>query len=281
MQTAPLDLVAQTLLLASAVLYGLGVRRLKAIGRRWPATQTGLFMGGLVTIWVAVGSDLASYDDTVVTVHVVQHLLLMMVAPPLLVAGRPLVLATQALARRGQVRITRLWRSPTMRLLRHPVVGWALYMGSMYALLVDRPVYDYVVTHPLVHDATHAGLLAVGVLYFESLLGPAARLSRPGRVMAVIANMPFEVLVGLWLHYRTRSVAPGISTLADTQRAGEAFIVGATLLSTLCLVAIVAEWCSAAWREEKRAAARTISSGWSTPWWVTGSGTAAPSTDPQ
>ena len=269
MQTGPLDLSGQALMAAAAAWCLFSARRLHARGRRWPARRTAAFLGGLAVAWVAGGSRLAAYDDTSVTAHVVQHVLLMMVAPPLLVLGRPLVLASQAAGRRTQVRLARLAHGGLLRLATNPLVTWIVYLGSMAAMLANRTVYDYLVGHPLAHAAAHVWALTAGVLYWESLLGaPAGRLSYPLRVVSVLANMPFEVLVGLWLRYQLAPLDPAV-TLADTQRAGEAFVVAATLVSTVWLVAIIWQWAGRAIREERRAAVAPRSGEWTTPWWVT------------
>jgi cytochrome c oxidase assembly factor CtaG len=268
-QTGPLDLLVQVLLAVTGASYLWGVRRLGRVGRLWPVARSAAFAGGLLSIWVAVGSGLARHDDTNVTVHVAQHLLLMMVAPPLLVLGRPILVAVQAARRPGQVRITHLLHSRTVRVAGHPVLAWAVYLASMYAMLANRPVYGFLVDHPLCHDAGHAGLVLAGLLYWEPLLGGglARRMGPPSRVVSVLANMPFEVLVGLWLRYQTRPI-DRLNTVADTQRAGEVFIVGATALSTLWLAVIVTQLGAAAWREERRAALDPGPAVWSTPWWA-------------
>lgn len=269
-QSGALGILAQACLAATAVLYLLCLRRLHIRGRRPPARRTVCFLAGLFALWVAVGSGLAGYDDTNVTAHVVQHLLLMMVAPPLLVLGRPVVVVLQAAGRSGQSRLARALASWPARVLTHPLLTWAVYLAAMALMLADRSVYQYLVQHPLTHDATHVAMLATGVLYWEPLLGGTARgrpVSQPVRVMSVLANMPFEVLIGLWLRYQVAPLGPS-GTVADTQRAGEAFVVGATLLSTVWLGAIVWQWAAAALREEKRAASRTPAAEWTTPWWV-------------
>jgi putative copper resistance protein D len=267
-QTSNLDLLAQALLVVAAAGYLILVGRLSGKGRGWAKRRSAAFLSGVLCVWVAVGSGVAGYDDTNVTVHIVQHLLLMSVAAPLVVLGRPLVLATQAASHRMQVRLTSLMRGRAWRAVTNPVVAWMAYLGLMWAMLGNRAVYDYLESHPLVHDASHVVILTVGVLYWEPLLGATtARLAHPVKVVLVLANMPFEVLVGVWLRFQLRPIT-GFNTLSDTQRAGEAFIVGATLASTVWLAVVVGRWAAAAWREEQRALRRPVVEGWTTPWWA-------------
>ena len=81
-----------------AALYVWGV---VGVGRRhparpWPRWRTGIFLGGLLVIVLATESGVGTYDDTLFWDHMIQHLLLIMVAPALLVAGRPVTLLMHA-----------------------------------------------------------------------------------------------------------------------------------------------------------------------------------------
>ena len=90
-QFAPLVNAGLTVL---AIGYATGAWR---VGQRhprrpWPAARTGAFLAGLAVIVVATQSSAGVYDDTLLSAHMVQHVLLIMVAPPLLIYGRPLTL---------------------------------------------------------------------------------------------------------------------------------------------------------------------------------------------
>ena len=98
-----------------AAAYVIGVRRLHAHGRSWPATRTAAFLSGLVVVLVATESGVAAYDRVLYSLHVVQHILLGMVAPLLLVLGAPITLALQAGSRASQRRILRVLRSVPAR----------------------------------------------------------------------------------------------------------------------------------------------------------------------
>lgn len=161
-QTSNLALAAVTADIVAVAAYLAGVRRLAARGRRWPVSTTAAFITGVGCIWIAVGSGLAAYDDVSAPIHVVQHALLMMVAPPLMAIGRPITLAIQASPRRAQVRIVKVVHSRGGAGLTNPLACWSLYYGSMSACFLDRRVYDYLLNHPLAHDASHVGLLVIG-----------------------------------------------------------------------------------------------------------------------
>lgn len=260
-------------LVAVVAGYAVGVGSLRRRGRRWPPWRLAAWCAGTGALWVALGSSaIAGRDDTNVAAHLLQHLLLMMVGPPMLVLGRPLVLLSQSASRRMQSRINRLLRSGAVAVVTSPWLTWPLYLGSMYVMITDRSVYDYLILHPVAHHASHLALLTVGCLYWQPLLDPGVgrRPSDPARILAVMANMPFEVLVGLWVRFQGRPLGPGV-TLAGTHRGGELFVVGATMTSTVWLAVIVVQAARTAWREEKRGRRRLATgdpTAWSVPWWV-------------
>src|SRR5689334_18236021 len=87
------------------------------VGRRhparpWPRRRTLAFLLGLAVIAIAVQSSAGAYDDVLFSAHMVQHLLLIMAAPPLLVYGRPVTLLLHATRNPVHTRVKRVLRSP-------------------------------------------------------------------------------------------------------------------------------------------------------------------------
>jgi cytochrome c oxidase assembly factor CtaG len=239
-QTDYLALAAGAADIVVVAAYLAGVRRLAARGRHWPVSTTAAFITGVACIWIAVGSGLATYDDVSAPIHVVQHALLMMVAPPLLAIGKPITLAIQGSRRRPQVRIVKVVHSRTVAGLTNPPVGWTLYYGSMSACFLDRRLYDYLLDHPLAHDASHVGLLVVGYLYWQPLIGgdPSRwRLSHRGRMTSVVTGTVVEGALGMAIMTFRQPLDP-INTLRDTHAAGAFFLVVAVLSCVLCATAM-------------------------------------------
>ncbi|HLI55304.1 MAG TPA: cytochrome c oxidase assembly protein [Acidimicrobiales bacterium] len=286
-QTGPLALIADAFEAAAIVWYLAGVRRLARRGRRWPLLSSAAFVGGVVAVWVGIGSGLAAYDDVNVTLHVVQHLLLMMVAPPLITLGRPITLASQAAHHRTQVKLLKVVHSRVVAVLTFPVLTWFLYYGMMYAMLEDRGVYDYTVAHPLVHDGVHLALLAVGFLYWQPLVGTDPtrwRLPLPARAGSIFLGMPFEAFLGISISEFSVPIDP-INTLANTHMAGDTFWTFSMAISALCIATVAAQWFRQLEREkgqeDRRARVQAEAStalarqlgvegvreGWSVPWW--------------
>lgn len=285
-QTGPLAFLADAALVASIAWYLVSVRRLRARGHRWSTGATAAFLAGWVVVWIAVGSGLAAYDDVNVTLHVAQHLLLMMVAPPLLALGKPVTLAIQVSRRANQLRIVRVVNHPLVAAVTFPVVAWLIYYGVMYTYFLSG-VYDYSISHQLFHDATHLTFLVVGYLYWQPMIGadPSRwRLGYPTRVLSLFVGMPFEVFLGISITFMTRPIDP-INTLANTRAGGYLFWIGSMTITSAVLAVILLRWYRKIERdtprEDRRAQAEAVESraraealgvtglreGWTVPWW--------------
>ncbi|HUA48370.1 MAG TPA: cytochrome c oxidase assembly protein [Solirubrobacteraceae bacterium] len=244
----------------SATLYLLGVRR--TVGR-WPARRTVAFLAGIGAVILALQSGIDSYDDRMLSDHMVQHLLLLLVAPPLLLGGRPVVMALRSLpsARR---RTFALALDRTRR-FTGPAPSLALFTGVI--LLTHLPsFYDATLSHPALHDAEHAAYLAVGLLMWSPLLdgdpAPRYRLNGLGKlVYANLAMLPMGLL-GAYLNRHPTLVYPaygpparalGISALTDQAQAGAImWVLGASIMAAVGLWAAVAALVA----EERRQVAR-------------------------
>ncbi|MDE3203170.1 MAG: cytochrome c oxidase assembly protein [Acidobacteriota bacterium] len=249
-QTGGLALAADALQVLAAAVYLGGVGRLARKGRRWSRSSTACFLSGVGLLWLAVGSGLAAHDEQP-TVHVVQHALLMMVAPPLLLLGRPVTLAVQASRRPAQVRMVKVVHSRVLRHLTNPLLGWLLYYGSMGAMLADRQVYDYLLTHPLAHDGSHLLLVVVGSLYWQPLLDadPSPwRLSPRLRLGSALAGAGVETLLGVLI------LAGAGAVTAGAVPAGAAFLAVALPTCGACCPALAS---SRGRRGRRRARRRT------------------------
>jgi cytochrome c oxidase assembly factor CtaG len=248
--TADVALVLQA---AAVVLYLLGVRRLAARGRRWSRWRTMSFLAGVLVLVVAVPSGLASYDDKVFVVHVGQHLLLMMVAPPLLALGAPVTLALQAARRTTQSWLARLLRHPATSRVTAPLAVGCVYYASMYVTL-DSSFYPWSLGHPLVHDVEHLVMFSLGCLFWWPIVATDQLPHRPGpgvRLGALFLGMPFEVFLGVAL-LGQRSPVAAEHTVADTHAGGALFWVAGMMLTFGAALVVLAQWM----RQEERRAGR-------------------------
>src|SRR5260221_5829187 len=117
-------------LIVSAILYLRGWRVLHRITPvRFPTWRLGAFLGGLAALWVGIASPLDTFSGLLLSAHMVQHLLLMSVAPPLILLGSPLIPVLRGLPR-GFAHdglgpfLSWPWLQRIGRRLTHPLVGW-------------------------------------------------------------------------------------------------------------------------------------------------------------
>src|SRR5439155_25947480 len=124
---------------------------------RAPCPRAGVawLLSGLATVLVALASPVDVYAEVFLWVHMIQHILLAMVAPPLLLLGMPITLALRALPRDGTRRtILRLLRSRVVKGLSYPLLAWLLFAGVLVGVHFS-PLYEASLEQPLVHDVEH------------------------------------------------------------------------------------------------------------------------------
>lgn len=256
--------VSFPVVIAAAALYVVGERRLHARGRTWPGGRTAAFLSGLAVILVATESEVAAYDRVLFSLHIVQHILLGMVAPLLLVLGAPVTLALQASPRTQQRRILRVLRSAPVRALTHPLTAWLLF-GTSIVTLYFTSLYELSLRNGWFHVATHAYFVLAGCLFLAHVVGldpiPHA-MGYGARLLYVVVLLPFHTFVGVALLTMNTVIASGwysrverrwgASPLAD-QRTGAGLLwISGELFGLLCIGIVVYQWMSA----EERAAAR-------------------------
>jgi putative copper resistance protein D len=250
-----LDAPAALAVLVAAVAYGRGVRRLAARGRRWPVPRRVAFAGALAAVVVATQSGIGRWEGERFTVHMVQHVLLGLVAPLLVVLSAPVTLALQSGGPATRAALRRALHGRAGRVLGHPLVGWALFGGGLVVLYLT-PALDLAQRSDVAHLAMHAHVTVAGVLFLAPLVGVDAlphRPPHPARLLAVLAAVPFHAVVAVALLSASSPVAPdAYPSLAD-QRSAAAVFWGAGELLTLAVAATCGrQW----WVAEKRATAR-------------------------
>lgn len=243
-----------------ACLYLLGTRRTR---RRWPWRRTASFLAGVVTVLVALESGLDTFDDRLLSVHMVQHLALLTVAPLLLLAGRPALLALRALP----VRERRILARALVRARSFTGPLWCLGVFTAVVLATHVPAfYDATLRHPPLHDAEHLAYLIAGSLMWWPLLdgdpAPSHRLSGLERLVYLLAAMAPMAVIGAYLNrhptlvyqaYGPPARALGVSAIVDQQQSGAImWVAGSTIMVAVGLWAAIAAMVA----EERRLQAR-------------------------
>jgi putative copper resistance protein D len=215
---------------------------------------------GLLAIVVALDSGIERYDTTLFSVHMVQHLLLTLVAPPLLLYAGPITL----LLRASSPETRRRWIMPVLhsrivRWLSFPVVAWILFAAVMWGSHFS-PLFDVALENELVHRLEHALFLAAALLFWWPVVGtdPSPWRMKPGaKVLYVGLQMPQNTFLAvaiafaatpLYRHYATTVRAWGPTPLEDQQVAGGIMWLGGDVAFLAALIMLIAVWM----RQEER-----------------------------
>lgn len=251
--------------LLAGALYLAGVRRLRFRGVRWSGGRTASFLlGGLGTIVVATMSGLRTYDDTLFSVHMVQHMLLAMVAPVFLALGAPVTLALRTAPGGGRRVLLGVLHSRAAAVLASPPVGWLLFVGTPFVLYFTG-LYEATLRNGTLHSLLHMHFVVVGCLFFWPLLGldpVPGRVSYGFRLALIFATLPFHAFLGVSImgsnnviagDYYTALARPwGASPLSDQHTGGGVLWASGDLVGLLLLVTLVVQWM----RADERAAVR-------------------------
>jgi len=163
--------------------------------RPWPVWRTGLFLLGLAALLAALGPPIDGLAQRLFSVHMVQHMLLT-VAAPLLMLGAPVRPILRGLPRLARATVVRpLARSRPIRealhFLRHPLIAGALYVGGLYAWHLPA-LYDAALANQGIHVAEHAWFFASALLFWSVVIDPA-----PFRgTLGYAARLPYLLVMG-------------------------------------------------------------------------------------
>ena len=273
------------------VVGGIGVAAwgyARGLGRLWGRAgvghgvsrgQAAAFVGGLATIMVALISPLDALDTTLFSAHMVQHLLLMLVAAPLLVRGASLALFLWALplswrravGQRGQ---RSRFAHRLCRAITQPVAVWLLNLGVLWTWHIPV-LYEAALQNDTVHALEHASLLGASLLFWWLLLQPSGhrRLSRGFDILYVFTmGVQMSVLGALltfsaspWYPVQEVAVAPWhLTPLEDQELAGLIMWVPSGVVYLLAAAALFIAWLKAeevAMRHHEAKATRLIMNG--------------------
>jgi cytochrome c oxidase assembly factor CtaG len=251
-------------LLAIAIAYLFAVWRLERRGNRWPVLRTVSFLfpglGGVASVTL---TGVSTYDDTLLSVHMVQHMILSMIAPIFLALGAPVTLALRALPVRPRRLLSAALHSRAARVLSFPLFSYALFVATPFALYFTG-LYRLTMENDLVHELVHAHFVLVGCLFFWPLLGVdplPGRWPYPGRALLMFLSTPFHTVLGLTVMQSATLVGgayyPSLhldwaDPATDQKLAGGILWAGGEVVSVAMLAVLVVQWMRNAEREARR-----------------------------
>lgn len=212
------------------------------------------FGAGLLAIVVAVDGPPDVFADVSLSAHMVQHLLLQLVAPPLLLLGGPLSLLLRADPPWCRRRVlARLLRSRATRMLAHPVTA----LGVFTVVLVGShlsPLYNLALERDWLHELEHVAFLITALLFWWPAIGvdPAPhRLRYPARLLYMFLAMPVMAYLGLAIANSSRVLYPfylghpppwGGTALSGQGAAGTIMWVAGTFTMVPAMAVILLRW---------------------------------------
>jgi putative copper resistance protein D len=251
-------------LVTAALAWVWAVRRIRARhpSNPVPPIRSAAFAAGLASIAIALLSGVDRYDTTLFSIHMVQHLLLTLVAAPLVALAAPITTLLRVASPNARRNVLLpILHSRVAKILGFPVVSWLVFAGVMWGTHFS-PIFDRSLEDPLIHDLEHGLYLAAGLLFWWPAVGldPSPwRIPHPVRAIYVFLQMPQNTFLAvailyapepLYPHYATLVRGWGPTALQDQQLAGAAMWLGGDVLFLIAMGLIVAGWMRRESRDE-------------------------------
>jgi cytochrome c oxidase assembly factor CtaG len=257
------DFVPVAMVLVALVLYLWGVKRVNQRQPRhpWSSGKTAAFIGGLISVSLGIFSFIGLYDTELFWDHMVQHLLLIMVAAPLFAIASPLQLAWRATSGTPHLVVTEALRSRVARVIGHPGVAFVLY-AVMIPVTHLTVWYNYTLEHESIHNAEHLIFLLVGYLFWRQIFGSDPNCDRPHPAIQfglLFLAIPIDTFTGLSLDqlvkepfkaYLNLHRTWGPSLLSDLHMGGVIMWVGGDTLMLWPMIPVALRWMH---QEERKA----------------------------
>jgi putative copper resistance protein D len=260
-----LDLVVVISLLVTAAAYIWASSRLRARGDAWSVGRDIAFLGGgLGTIALAILWWPGVYDDTLFWAHMVQHMLLSMVAPIFLALGAPVTLVLRTLPAGGRRRLSAALRSLPAKVLVNPLTGFALLFGTPFVLYYTG-LYEASLRNDTLHQALHVHFIVAGCVFFWPMVGldpVPGRLAYPMRLILLFVTLPAHAWLGISImsdneviagsYYRALGRTWGPSLAHDQAIGGGLLWTTGDLVGVIVVAALFVQWVRADRREATR-----------------------------
>jgi putative copper resistance protein D len=242
--------------IAALLLWRHGVGRVARLHPTRPVAtrRTVSWAAGVGVLVFALDSGIERYDTTLFSVHMVQHLLLTLIAPILLLYAGPITMLLQASSPETRKRlILPILHSRVVRFLSFPVVSWLLFAVVMWASHFS-PLFDVSLENEWVHRVEHGLYLFAALLFWWPVVGPDPspwRMAPAVKVLYVGLQMPqntflalaiYMASVPLYSHYVTTVRSWGPTPLADQQMAGGIMWLAGDFAFITAVILLVLAW---------------------------------------
>jgi cytochrome c oxidase assembly factor CtaG len=247
-------------LIFAAWLYMRGVQtiwRRAGSGRGIYRWQVIAFGSGLIALFIALISPLNAFGTAIFSAHMLQHLILILVAAPLLVLGAPLVPFMWALPRPERRKIARWWRQAKVvragwHSLTQPLFVWFLHTITLWLWHLPA-LYQAALEQPSIHELEHISFLGTALLFWWVLIQPTGRrrLGYGASLLYVFTTALQSGALGalltfartpLYPIYTSSAAAWNLTILEDQQLAGVIMWVPAGVIYLGAALVLLSQW---------------------------------------
>lgn len=241
-------------LTASLYLYAVGLYNERFPDRAYGALRIAAFLSGNALMSAVLLPPIEPLAGTLFAWHMTQHVVLMLVGPPLLLLGAPLLLAVAVPPARIARRLTTAAGSSVGHVIFAPLTGWLSFVAILWASHFS-PLYEAALEHPGMHVLEHALYVCAALLFWSSIVqvGYTPRpLPYVARMLYLFLAIPQGAFLGLalyaarsalyphYLHDRTPALA-----LADQQNGGAVMWIAGGLLLFIAFMCTAGAWAAA------------------------------------
>jgi putative copper resistance protein D len=243
------------MILGALVLYLWGVQRCNRLNPRhlWPVHRTVAFLAGLATTGIGVFSFVGVYEMALFWDHMVQHLLLIMVAAPLFAISSPLALVWRASTGSFHHHVKKALRSRVAGFLGHPIIAFGAY-AIVIPVTHLTSLFNLMMEHQSICDLEHLLFLGVGYLFWRQIFGADPnryRLHPAAQFLYLFLAIPIDTFTGLSLDNASHETFPALRAMhqswmpglvEDLHIGGVIMWVGGDTLMLLPMIPIALSW---------------------------------------
>jgi cytochrome c oxidase assembly factor CtaG len=228
-------------LVLAAFVYARGWLHLnRAFPGVFPRWRLAAFMSGLFALWIAVGSPLEAFDDELLSIHMVQHILLMAVAPPLILLGAPALPLLHGLPKRFVRRAlgpVLRWRPVQYlgRVLMHPAFCWLAATAALIGWHLPA-AFEFALRSDSWHEVEHACFFTTSLLFWWPVVQPWPSVARWPQwsiplylFLGVLANDVLSAVLALWDRVLYPSYASPVPRLFNVSPLDDQAFAGALM----------------------------------------------------
>ncbi len=250
-------------------LYLTGVVRLRRRGDSWPVGRTVAWVLGVLTVALVTTTGLEEYGMQMLSAHMLQHMVLSMFSPIILLMGAPITLALRTLPSGGRgghgprELLVSLLHSRYMKVISHPAFTLPLFIASLYGLYFTS-LFDFLMRSTLGHELMMVHFLGVGMLFFWPIMGVDPGPHRPGHLMRMLElfiGMPFHAFFGIAVMmssglmvqtFAHPAASLGVNPLSDQKMAGGLAWAFSEIPTFIVLIALTFQWAKSEERLSRR-----------------------------